>query len=123
MPGIALVQVVHVNGPESANEAISAAPFVDAILLDSGNQSLVVKELGGTGRIHDWHLSKQIRADVDVPVFLAGGLNSGNVRAAIGQVGPFGVDVCTGVRTGGRLDENKLAAFFQGIHNQGRAPR
>ena len=117
MPGIALVQVVHVNGPESVNEAISAAPFVDAILLDSGNQSLAVKELGGTGRIHNWDLSKQIRAAVDVPVFLAGGLNSGNVGAAIGQVGPFGVDVCTGVRTDGRLDKSKLVRFFQGIHN------
>lgn len=118
MPGIALMQVIHVNGPDSVNEAISASQFVDAILLDSGNQSLAVKELGGTGRIHNWDLSKQIRAAVDVPVFLAGGLNSGNVGGAIRKVGPFGVDVCTGVRTNGRLDENKLALFFQGIHNQ-----
>ena len=46
LPGIALVQVVHVTGPESIHEAVAVAPFVDAILLDSGNQSLTIKELG-----------------------------------------------------------------------------
>jgi phosphoribosylanthranilate isomerase len=112
LPGVSLVQVVHVNGPESVEEALSAASFVDAILLDSGNQSIAIKELGGTGRVHDWSLSKQIREVVAVPVFLAGGLNAANIAAAIEQVRPFGVDVCTGVRTQGRLDKNKLAEFI-----------
>ena len=91
-------------------------PHVDAILLDSGNQSLVVKELGGTGRIHEWSLSARIRDAVNVPVFLAGGLNATNVAGAISQVGPFAVDVCSGVRTDGKLDEVKLASFFQSIN-------
>jgi len=112
LPGISIVQVVHVVGPESVNEAIAIAPQVDAILLDSGNPALAVKELGGTGRRHDWALSKKIREAIDIPIFLAGGLNAENVRQAIEQVGPFAVDVCSGVRTEGRLDEKKLAAFI-----------
>jgi phosphoribosylanthranilate isomerase len=110
---ISIIQVIHVTGGESIEEAIAVAPLVDALLLDSGNQSLVVKELGGTGRIHDWTLSRQIREQVNIPIFLAGGLSSGNVRQAIEEVGPFGLDVCSGVRTNGNLDRTKLARFFE----------
>jgi phosphoribosylanthranilate isomerase len=112
LPGVSLVQVVHVTGPESVDEAIAVAPLVDAVLLDSGNQSLTIKELGGTGRTHDWRLSKQIREAIDVPMFLAGGLNPGNVAAAIREVQPFGIDVCSGLRTKRRLDPHKLGDFF-----------
>jgi phosphoribosylanthranilate isomerase len=115
LPGISLVQVVHVNGPEAVEEAIAIAPEVDAILLDSGNQSLPIKELGGTGRTHDWRLSRAIRESVAVPLYLAGGLKPENVAAAIREVRPFGVDVCSGLRTEGRLDPQKLTAFFQEI--------
>jgi len=115
LPGVSLVQVVHVTGPESVDEAIAVAPHVDAVLLDSGNQSLAIKELGGTGRTHDWRLSRQIREAIDVPMFLAGGLNPGNVAAAIREVQPFGIDVCSGLRTEGRLDPQKLTAFFDRI--------
>ncbi|HXC68939.1 MAG TPA: phosphoribosylanthranilate isomerase, partial [Pyrinomonadaceae bacterium] len=101
LPGVSLVQVVHVTGPESVDEAIAVAPHVDAVLLDSGNQSLAIKELGGTGRTHDWRLSRQIREAIDVPMFLAGGLNPGNVAAAIREVQPFGIDVCSGLRIEG----------------------
>ena len=116
LPGISIVQVVHVYGPESVAEAISIAPFVDGVLLDSGNQSLPVKELGGTGRTHDWNLSLQIREAIDVPLFLAGGLKAENVADAITQVRPFGVDVCSGVRTDGKLDEGKLKSFFAAVN-------
>ena len=115
LPGISIVQVVHVTGPESVDEAAAISTHVDAILLDSGNQSLAVKELGGTGRTHDWTLSRRIRESVSVPVFLAGGLKPANVAEAIRQVEPFGVDVCSGVRTDGKLDEAKLAEFFRNI--------
>ena len=115
LPGVSLVQVVHVTGEEAVDEAIAIAPEVDAILLDSGNQSLAVKELGGTGRTHDWRLSRAIREAIDVPLFLAGGLKPENVAQAIGEVQPFGVDVCSGLRTEGRLDPQKLAAFFNAI--------
>ena len=115
LPGIKLVQVIHVTGPESVDEAIAVAPHVDAILLDSGNQSLAIKELGGTGRTHDWSLSRKIREAIDVPLFLAGGLNPTNVAAAINEVQPFGIDVCSGLRTESHLDPQKLSEFIRAI--------
>jgi phosphoribosylanthranilate isomerase len=111
-PGVRLVQVIHVTGVESIADARAVAPHVDAILLDSGRPKLAVKELGGTGRRHDWAISRRIRDAVDVPVFLAGGLRPDNVREAIDTVRPFGVDVCSGVRSNGRLDEEKVRAFI-----------
>ena len=115
LPGIRLVQVIHVQGPESLREATSVARHVDAILLDSGRPKAEVRELGGTGRVHDWTISRQIRETVEVPIFLAGGLKAENLREAIEQVSPFALDVCTGVRTDGKLDEAKLAAFFREV--------
>ncbi|HEX8174748.1 MAG TPA: phosphoribosylanthranilate isomerase [Pyrinomonadaceae bacterium] len=112
MPGASLVQVIHVTGEESLDEALRIAPHVNALLLDSGNPSLAVKELGGTGRRHDWAISRRIREQSNAPVFLAGGLRAENIREAVETVGPFALDVCSGVRTGGRLDERKLSAFF-----------
>jgi phosphoribosylanthranilate isomerase len=112
MPGVSLVQVIHVCGEESVEEALRVAPDVNAILLDSGNPSLAVKELGGTGRRHDWTISRKIREQSVVPVFLAGGLRAENVREAVETVGPFGLDICSGVRTDGHLDARKLSFFF-----------
>ena len=115
LPNVKLVQVIHVVNEHSVTEAIELSEYVDAILLDSGNPNLAVKELGGTGRIHNWDLSKQIRENINIPLFLAGGLNENNVRQAIDQVQPFGLDLCSGVRTNGQLDEKKLEAFFRAI--------
>lgn len=116
LPGIKIVQVIHITGPESVAEAVAVAPSVDAILLDSGNPALAVKELGGTGRSHNWHLSRQIREQVNIPIFLAGGLNASNVGQAMNAVTPFGLDLCSGVRTEGKLDPQKLRAFFAAVH-------
>jgi len=116
IPGIAIVQVIHVSGEASIEEAISIAPHVDAILLDSGNPALQVKELGGTGRTHDWNFSRKIRESIAVPIFLAGGLNPDNIAQAIQQVRPFGIDVCSGIRTDGNLDESKLSNFFRQLN-------
>jgi phosphoribosylanthranilate isomerase len=115
LPGIGIVQVIHVTVPESVEEAALVAPHVDAILLDSGNQKLAVKELGGTGRTHDWTLSRAIRERIGIPLFLAGGLTPENVGQAIEEVGPFGLDVCSGVRNDGKLDETKLRRFFSAV--------
>lgn len=117
LPGISIVQVVHVVGPESVDEACAVVPHVDAILLDSGNQKLSTKELGGTGRTHDWTLSRKIRDSIDIPVFLAGGLTPENVAQAICEVDPFGLDICSGVRTNGKLDETKLRRFFAAVRS------
>lgn len=116
LPGVALVQVIHVMGPASLDEAAAVAPLVDAVLLDSGNPTLAVKQLGGTGRVHDWSVSAAIREALPIPVFLAGGLGAANVGDAVRAVRPFGVDLCSGVRTDGRLDEGKLAAFLDALH-------
>jgi phosphoribosylanthranilate isomerase len=116
LPGISIVQVVHVTGPESIEEAARVAPQVDAILLDSGNQKLAVKELGGTGRTHNWSVSRAIRERIGIPLFLAGGLTAENVTQAIEEVAPFGIDVCSGVRTDGKLDAAKLKRFFAAAH-------
>jgi phosphoribosylanthranilate isomerase len=115
LPGISLVQVIHVQDENSFAEALQAAPEVDALLLDSGNQGLAVKLLGGTGRTHDWMISRRIVEAVEKPVFLAGGLKPENVREAVEAVQPFGLDICSGVRTDGKLDERKLTNFFEQV--------
>jgi phosphoribosylanthranilate isomerase len=115
LPDIRIVQVVHVTGDAAVEEARRIAGRVDALLLDSGNPTLEVKELGGTGRTHDWNRSRQIVESVKCPVFLAGGLNPGNILDAVRQVQPYGVDICSGVRTEGRLDPLKLTDFFAAI--------
>ncbi len=112
VPSARIVQVIHVEGPDAVDQARKVAPHVDAILLDSGRPSAAVTELGGTGRAHDWTVSRAVVEAVDTPVFLAGGLNSDNVEEAIEKVRPFGVDVCSGVRTSGKLDSEKLRAFI-----------
>jgi phosphoribosylanthranilate isomerase len=115
LPLIKIVQVIHVTGENSISEAVSVSPFVDAILLDSGNPTLKIKELGGTGRTHNWSISKELCLQVNIPVFLAGGLNPENIEEAINTVHPFGVDVCNGLRTNGSLDESKLKSFMHKI--------
>ncbi len=116
MPWVRLVQVIHVIDELSVKEAVNISEQVDALLLDSGNPDLKIKELGGTGRTHDWSLSKRIVDESLVPVFLAGGLNSDNVEKAIEEVQPWGVDICSGVRTNGSLDKDKLDMFFEAIN-------
>ncbi len=114
LPGIKLVQVVHVTGAASVEEALGTKD-ADALLLDSGNPDAATRELGGTGRRHDWTLSRSIRERSPLPVYLAGGLTPANAAEAVAIVAPFGLDLCTGVRTDGRLDGAKLAAFFRAI--------
>ncbi len=118
IPAVKLVQVIHVIDESSIEEAIKVSAHADAILLDSGNPKLAIKELGGTGRVHDWKLSRKIKESIKIPLFLAGGLNALNVKHAIDKVDPYGVDVCSAVRTNGHLDENKLKAFFDAVFHQ-----
>jgi phosphoribosylanthranilate isomerase len=112
LPAIRIVQVIHVLGEASLDEAHAAAASVDALLLDSGNPNLATKELGGTGRRHDWAVSRRIVEEVPVPVYLAGGLHEENVEEAIRTVRPYGLDLCGSVRTAGRLDAEKLRRFM-----------
>ncbi|WP_026262580.1 phosphoribosylanthranilate isomerase [Spirosoma panaciterrae] len=116
LPSVKVVQVIHVIDEKNLDEALQAvANGADALLLDSGNPNLAVKELGGTGRVHNWQVSRQIVEQSRVPVFLAGGLHAENVRQAIETVQPFGLDICSGVRTNGQLDEQKLDTFLHRV--------
>jgi phosphoribosylanthranilate isomerase len=114
-PSISVVQVVHVVDESSLDEAIDVSASSDAILLDSGNFSGEVRVLGGTGKTHDWALSRKIRDAIDVPLFLAGGLSPENISDAIKAVRPYGVDICTGVRTDYHLDSEKLDRYLAEI--------
>jgi len=115
LPAIKIVQVIHVINEMTIDEAVRISHLVDALLLDSGNPNLEIKELGGTGRVHNWTISKKIVEQSKVPVFLAGGLTAENVRQAIEQVQPFGIDLCSGVRTDKKLDPKKLETFFNNV--------
>jgi len=117
LPAVKIVQVIHVEDAGAMAEAAGVAPLVDGLLLDSGRPKATVKELGGTGRVHDWAISQRIVAGVACPVYLAGGLGPGNVAEAIRTVQPFGVDLCSGVRTDGRLDAKKLGALMAAVRD------
>lgn len=116
LPSVKIVQVIHVLNEHSVTEALAIAEQVDALLLDSGNPNLDVKVLGGTGKTHNWNLSKMIVDQSSVPVFLAGGINAENVRSAIDTVQPFGIDLCSSVRTNKQLDPHKLSALFKAVY-------
>jgi phosphoribosylanthranilate isomerase len=115
LPAIKIVQVIHVISEKTIEDAVRISHCADALLLDSGNPNLKIKELGGTGRVHNWTLSRKIVEQSKVPVFLAGGLTSENVRQAIDEVHPFGLDLCSGVRTDKKLDPEKLDRFFNNV--------
>jgi phosphoribosylanthranilate isomerase len=113
-PALKILQVVHVEDERAIGEATAAAPFVDAILLDSGRPSAATPTFGGTGDRHDWSISRRIVRTVDKPVFLAGGLKPENAAEAIASVSPFGLDICSGLRDrakGDALIPERLAAF------------
>ena len=123
-PAVEIVSVIHVAGPDSVPEAVEAAAHADALLLDSGNPTSAVKELGGTGRVHDWSLSRAIVDAVRVPVWLAGGLDPENVTEAIEQVRPAGVDLCSGLRPDREtrvLNPELLARFSEAVRRAGEA--
>ncbi len=108
VPSVTMIQVVHVAGPDSKMAALHAANFADAILLDSPRHG----GAGGTGKTHDWNLSREIVRACSKPVILAGGLTPENVELAIRTVGPSAVDVHSGVEDGqGNKSKEKLVRF------------
>ena len=115
LPTTRRVQVVHVEGDGALDLLRAYEPHVHAFLLDSGRPSLAVPELGGTGRSHDWAVSARFVRRSRRPVFLAGGLRAENAALAVASVAPFGLDVCSGLRTGGALDAGKLDAFMRAV--------
>ncbi len=116
-PDIKVVQVIHITPGKDPVPLSHWSNHADALLLDSGNPSGRQRELGGTGRTHDWDLSAKICENASIPVFLAGGLHAGNVVEALSRVKPAGIDVCSGVRTAGELDPTKLEEFMVIVRN------
>ncbi|WP_421788519.1 phosphoribosylanthranilate isomerase [Hyphobacterium sp.] len=114
-PSLRRVQVIHVEDGTALDLIDAYAPFAQAFLLDSGRPGAETAELGGTGRAHDWSISAEFVRRSPLPVFLAGGLTPDNVADAIRTVRPFGLDLCSGIRTSGRLDPDLLARFMRAV--------
>ena len=120
LPSVKRIQVIHVED-ETALELLERyEPYVHAFLLDSGRPAAARVELGGTGRTHNWEISAEFVRRSQKPVFLAGGLRPGNVAEAIERVSPFGVDLCSGVRTLRKLDPVKLERFMNAVRSAWR---
>ena len=107
-----LIKQIYVTGPETIEQAEVYSDLVDAILLDTKTKD----GMGGTGQVHDWSISREITQRVKKPVILAGGLDPGNVLDAIEKVGPYAVDVASGVETApGIKDQNKIKQFLLNV--------
>lgn len=115
IPGLSIVQSIAVVGPEAVDRAIEVASLVDALVLDSAHRAAPARWEHQHGRTHDWQLSRRITEEVGIPVILSGGLSHRNVADAIRAVRPYGVEVCTGVRTKGALDTTLLVQFLEGL--------
>ena len=111
LPYIKTYKSIHVTGPESVDNALAYRGVVDGILLDTVN--VTTGQVGGTGKTHDWSISSQIVRALDIPVIMAGGLNPENVKDAVAQVQPHGVDVNSGTQgPDGFKDPEKIKSFI-----------
>ncbi len=113
-----IIKVIHISTGQKADEIITRidhgyhqlSPRQDFIfLLDS----LVEDAYGGTGEVFDWNLAAAVAARF--PIIAAGGLTLTNVGQLIKEVHPWGVDVSTGVETGGQKDTSKIKTFVQAV--------
>jgi phosphoribosylanthranilate isomerase len=111
MSNASLIGSVRVDTFNIIKNAIDTAKFCDAVLLDS----YIADKHGGTGIIHDWNVSKQVKEAIyPKPLILAGGLNPSNVKEAINRVKPYAVDVSSGVESSpGLKDPNKIFEFIK----------
>ena len=109
-PDVSWIRAIHVENEDSVDKALRAAEVFDALLLDTRSGD----RLGGTGKTHDWKISRRIRETIDKPVILAGGLTPDNVADAIRTVRPHGVDVNTGIsERRGVKSAPRVAAFIR----------
>jgi phosphoribosylanthranilate isomerase len=114
-PGIFIAQSVHVMDDAALDTAREIARHVDALVLDSGNPEPPFRWQNPAGQTHDWELSRRVSEAIHLPILVAGGLTQDNVGQAIRIVRPYGVDVCSGVRKDGRLDQGLLVAFLEAV--------
>lgn len=113
-------QVIHVEDADALRLIPGYAPRVHCFLLDSGRPNAAVAELGGTGRVHDWEVSAEFVRRSALPVFLAGGLRPENAAEAIAKVRPYGLDLCSGLRSPLALDAGKLGRFMAAVKDTPR---
>src|SRR5215470_18403913 len=118
LPHLKVIRAVHVTGMEAIAQARALERRVDALILDTFDP--LTGRSGATGKTHDWNISRQIVAATRMPIILAGGLTPDNVAAAIHSVGPWGVDVHTGVEDpDGRRNFEKIRAFIEHAKSAG----
>lgn len=110
LSGVKLIAAIPAS-PSASELALEVSHYSDAILLDTPG------ERGGTGRTHDWSVSRRVRDLIyPKPMILAGGLNAGNVKKAIRDVKPFAVDVSSGVEARpGVKDRVKVLEFVRSV--------
>ena len=115
---IVIIKPVNANRLDVTSAAIEAAELFDSVLIDSSTNN----KLGGTGKVHDWEISrKTAEAIKPKPLILAGGLHSGNVIEAINRVRPYAVDVCTGTESKpGKKDPKKINQFLSVVNKADR---
>ena len=106
-----LIKTIYVTKNSLNEKIIDDLKTFDAILLDSFNKT----QYGGTGKVHDWKLSRQIKKALEpIPVILAGGLTPDNIKEAILTVKPYAVDVASGVESNpGIKDDKKIRTFIE----------
>lgn len=115
---IDIIKPISVSESDVIGAGLKAADFFDAVLLDSSTNS----KLGGTGKVHDWEISRQlVQAIRPKPLILAGGLTPSNVAEAIRRVRPYAVDVCTGTEISpGVKDREKVQRFLFTVNEADR---
>ncbi len=108
--GRPILRAIRLRGP---GDLLALAEYkgraqVRGFLVDAFSE----KEYGGTGQVADWGLAAE--AAKSAQILLAGGLTPENVREAIRQVRPYGVDVSSGVEASpGKKDRAKVGAFIR----------
>ena len=111
LPNIKLVRLIHISTDGQIATNISKMKYADFYLLDSFN--LKTNQVGGTGFTHDWNKSRELITKLNKPTFLAGGLNPDNVKIAINQTNPYGVDVNSGCKVDGKKNAEKVLKFVK----------
>ena len=112
LPHLKIFKSINIISADSVAYPEAFEKLVGGFVLDSIN--VATGQLGGTGKTHDWSVSRQIvMRYLEIPIILAGGLNSENVRSAIEYVHPFGVDVNSGTKApDGFKDTRKIEEFI-----------
>lgn len=112
LPYLKIIKSLHIIDEASIGIGKKYIGVADAILLDSFNETK--NQIGGTGKTHNWNISRKIVDEYNTPIILAGGLSPDNVAEAIKFVRPYGVDVNTGTKgENGFKDYKKMEMFIR----------